>query len=335
MMNRQTEPQAPPYPWYDDRVEVLHQSHIDPPADHEDGELLYTTPKKIYAYLCQHVYKQEEAKRAASVIMYQCLKGIKSNAMFIGPSGCGKTHTWRCLKQIFWDRIEIVDGSNITQEGWSGSKKWSDLFRSPIFRAGKNTILVIDEADKMLSPKFSSHGENVSHSIASEGLTLMEGTHINVKDGSITYEIDTSKISFVLCGAFSNKAHDIAEKSSGSRIGFGAAPEPVRPYARPLDIQDLVAFGVMPEFASRISRIINLQPMTTDDYFNMTANSGSVLKRIGEQYRASVRLTPETRWTLAELAYCTGQGVRAIEAQIKQLIDNALFDDCERRSFEF
>lgn len=85
----------------------------------------------------------------------------------------------------------------------------------------------------------------------------------------------------MLCGAFSNKAHDVAEKSSGSRIGFGAAPKPVQPYARLLSEPDLIEFGVMPEFMGRIQRIVNLASMTGDDYYQMTARLGPVLGMSG------------------------------------------------------
>ena len=324
------------YPWYDDRIERLPPKHAVPKEDHEDRSELRATPKKIYGYLCQNVWKQEEAKKTASIIMYNCLQGIKSNAMFVGASGSGKTYLWRCLKQIFWDRIEIVDGSSLTQDGWKGSTKWKDLLRSPIFHSGdKNTVLVIDEVDKMLIPKYSNGNENVSHSIQAEGLTMLEGTHVNIKDGYSSYEVDTAKISYVMCGAFSSKAHDVAEKSSGARIGFGAAPKPAQPYARPFGASELLEFGVMPEFMGRVQRIVNLQPMTADDYYQMTASFGTVLRHIRQQYGADVRLTPEKRRELAELAYKDGLGVRGMENQIRQLVDDARFDDCERQCFEF
>ena len=331
MEKQQLSPTAP-LPWYDDRVTAIRKNHNAPVAE-AAGDPTQYTPKEIYNDLDRKVWKQEEAKKAASVIMYQCLRGIKSNAMFIGPSGCGKTHIWHCLKEFFPDRIEIVDSSSLTLDGWKGSTKWKDLLRSPIFRSGDHSILVLDEVDKMLAPKFS-YGENVSYSIQSEGLTMLEGTRVEVKVDSVIYEIDTAKISFVLCGAFSNKAHDVAEKNGG-RIGFGAAQEAVQPYAKPLDEQDLIEFGVMPEFLGRIQRIVNLQPMTVDDYYRMTDNSLGLLAHIREQYQADIRLTPQKRWELAKLASRTGLGVRGMENQIRQLIDNALFDDCERHHFAF
>lgn len=153
-------------------------------------------------------YAQNRAGTAASVIAYNTFKrGIKSNVLFIGPSGCGKTHIWRCLQMIFPGRIVVEDVSNLTQDGWKGAKKWADLLRSPIFRSENHCICVLDEADKMLAPRYSEHA-NVSHAIQSEGLTMLEGACVDVKIASVIHSIDTSKISFVLCGAFSNKAHD-------------------------------------------------------------------------------------------------------------------------------
>ena len=302
--------------------------------DDPDGPLSWP-PKKIYEYLDGKVWKQDEAKQAAAMLAYNALnRGIKTNAFFVGPTGCGKTHIWRCLQQIYPDRIEIVDSSSLTLEGWKGALKWKDLLRSPIFRSGDQTILVMDEADKMLAPKFSG-SENVSQGIQSEGLTMLEGARVDVAIDSAIHSIDTSKISFVLCGAFSNKAHAIAEKDAGSRIGFGSAQGAAQPYARPLGEAELIDFGIMPEFMGRIQRIVSLEPMTVDDYRSMLDSPHSFLAHIGEQYGADIRLTPRKRRELAELAYRTGLGVRGMENQLRRLIDDAIFDDCERRRFEF
>lgn len=331
-------PAGQEYPWYDDRVTVLREEEsTDPgwPYNTVSPKETYDTPKKIYGYLEKHVWKQNAAKKAASIIAYNCFeRGVKSNAMFIGPTGCGKTHIWRCLKEIFPDRIEIVDGSNLTQDGWKGEKKWTSLFRSPVFRSGNPAILVIDEADKMLSPKFTSGGENASHSVQSEGLTIMEGTRLEVKDGSTAYEINTAGISFVFCGAFSAKATDIAEKEAGSRIGFGATSDKAQAYGRPMTEVDLIAFGVMPEFMGRIQRAVNLEPMTEDDYFRMTDSSCGPLQRLLRQYRAEICLTEGTRHKLAETAMASGLGIRGMENRIRDMLDEALFEDCRQRRFE-
>ncbi len=321
-------------PWYDDRVKTVSD------GTYNNAKRIYCvgfdTPKKLFGYLGSKVWKQDAAKRAAAIITYNSLfRGVRENAMFIGPTGCGKTHIWRCLKELFPDRIEIVDGSNITSEGWSGDKKWNSLLQSPVFCSGERAILVIDEADKMLAPKYSSNAENVSQRIASEGLKLMEGTVADIKSGSVSYKVDTSKISFVLCGAYSNKAEEIARNSNnGSSIGFGAVPGAAKAYDRPLTQQDLIEYGVMPEFMGRIQQIVNLQPMTLDDYYKIACSKCGPVRHVQEQYKVKIRMTKNRRRELAENAFKTGLGIRGMENRIRQLVDDALFDNCNRRYLE-
>jgi ATP-dependent protease Clp ATPase subunit len=217
MRDGEPKPQPQPFPWYDGRVETVRKEYVNPWAEEDEPEQeQYDTPRAIYDYLNRKVWKQDAAKKAAIVIACNTFKrSVKSNAMFIGPSGCGKTCIWRCLQKIFLGRIVVSDSSSITLTSWKGDKTWSDLLRSLLFRNGHHNILTLDEADKLCAPKFSD-GENVSHSIQSEGLTMLEGAFVDVKISSVIHSTDTSKISFVLCGAFSNKAHNVAEKSAGS-----------------------------------------------------------------------------------------------------------------------
>jgi len=323
-------------PWYDDRVKTVSSGTGD--TSYHTGSIYnacYDTPKRIYNYLDGKIWKQDAAKRAAAILTYNSLfRNVKENAMFIGPTGCGKTHIWRCLKELFPGRIEIVDGSNITLEGWKGDKKWSSLLQSPVFCSGERAILVIDEADKMLAPKYSG-SENVSQSIASEGLKLMEGTVVEVKTGSATYQVDTSKISFVLCGAFSKKADEIARTDNiGHTIGFGAVPHEAKAYDRPLTTQDIIEFGVMPEFIGRIQRLVNLRPMTVNDYYRIAGSGCGPVRHVQEQYGIKIRMKKRRRRELAEEAFKTGLGIRGMENSIRQLVDDAIFDDCSRRCLE-
>lgn len=323
-------------PWYDDRVkEVICGTRN---TSHNTDSDSYNTPKKIYRYLDGKVWKQDEAKKAAAILTYNSFfRGVKENAMFIGPTGCGKTHIWRCLQKLFPERIEITDGSTVTAEGFKGDRKWSTLLQSPVFESGKAAILVIDEADKMLAPKITSAGESAGQNISAEGLKLMEGTFIDIKSGSVTYQVDTSRISFVLCGAFSNKAEEIARNNNiGHSIGFGATPNVAKAYDRPLTTQDLIEYGVMPEFIGRIQRIVNLQPMLLDDYYKIMSSECGPLNHVQEQYGLKIRMTKHRRRELAENAFRNGLGIRGIENNIRELVDDAIFDDydCNRQCLE-
>ena len=321
------------YPWYDERV-----THLT----HELKKLNITeigsssTPKEIYQYLDERVWKQNEAKKAAAMLMWKALNGIKENVLFCGPSGCGKTEIWRQLSAVFPDRIAIVDCSAVSQDAWKGSVKWSDMIESPIFKSNQNTILVMDEADKMMSPKFSSGGENVAQSVMSEGLKMLEGTIAKVTRNSVTYPVDTNRISFVLLGAFSNKATDIAEQNKGPSIGFGALPDDVKPYTNPLTMQDIIDFGAMPEFVGRIQKIVNLEPMLQTDFYRMLEKrKNGPIQNLEKQYRIKLDLSGRKREELAQNAYESGLGVRQLTNQLVKLIDDGLFEDPEQKYLEF
>lgn len=349
-----------PFPWYDDRVTTLGdgKSPMDfpweksgapdcaaplagdikrEPAAMEKGDAPFSwSPRQIYEYLDQKVWKQGAAKQTAAVLTYNILcRGIRENAFFVGPTGCGKTYIWQCLQTLYPDRIVIVDASRITQEGWKGSFKWTDMLKDPRLRTSESTILVMDEADKFLLPRHTSQGENVAQTTTGEGLKILEGSQVSVQLGRETALIDTSRISFICCGAFAVKADQIAQSQSWKKIGFGDFTPPVQVYDRPLTEKDLLDCGVLPEFLGRIQQIVNLEPMTSDDFFDMLDSPSSPVSRIEKKYKVKIRLSQAKRRELADLALSTGLGIRGVENQLRQLLDNAIFEDHTRTSFEF
>ena len=134
------------YYWYDNRIKDMFCETENLMESETDS--IYATPQAIYDYLDSHIWKQDEAKKAAAMLMWKAQNKIKENVMFVGPSGCGKTKIWRCLQKIFPNQIVITDASNITSDGWKGDKKWGTLLNDPIFRKNSHTVLVLDEADK-------------------------------------------------------------------------------------------------------------------------------------------------------------------------------------------
>lgn len=321
------------YWWYDSKV--THMEREPTPSEGKDTDK-YTTPQAIYNYLNTHIWKQDEAKKAAAMLMWKVQHGIKENLMFVGPSGSGKTEIWRCLQQLFPNIIVIADASNITCDGWKGETKWSTLLSNPIFRESSHKVLVLDEADKMLTPKYTSHSENYSHAVQSEGLKILEGTTVSITDNSISYQLDTCHIAFVLCGAFSTKADEIADKSKGCSIGFGAVSDEVRSYNRPFTAQDIIDFGAMPEFMGRIQKVVNLEPMAQTDYFQMLSGDDfSLIHSLEKQYGINVSISRKKCQELAKCAYESGLGMRSIANQIRNMVDDSLFANPDCKSLKF
>lgn len=320
--------------WYDDRRTNLGRAPDRSPYSMH-GKRVHMPPSDIYAYLDARIHKQEEAKKAATMLVWKAMRGIKENLLFVGPSGCGKSEIFRQLMALFPSMIEVVDASVITNEGWKGDTKWRTILSSPLYRSNGHKICVLDEFDKLVQPKYSN-GENVSQSIMSEALKIFEGTYVNCEENNVKYQIDTSRISFVCLGAFSNKANEIVEKSRGNTIGFGATGETSKPYSKELTMEDIINFGMMPEFAGRIQSVINLSPMTESDYIELLAKDAfGPIERLEKDYGVNLSICDETRRKIAQSAFERGLGVRGMENQLRNLIDESLFENHEQLTLSF
>lgn len=304
---------------------AVHEAPIEPPKPVCKEAM---SAKEIYNYLDERIIKQDEAKKAAAMIMWKCLRGIKQNIMFCGPTGCGKTEIWRCLSTLFPNRISIVDVSNLSMDGFIGTTKWHDLFRAEYLKETKNSIMVLDETDKMVSPSYVEYGENVSEHIMSEGLKIIEGTVMKIKTGHDScHYVDTNLISFVMLGAFSRKAEEIAEKQKGSSMGFGSEKNDVTAYSKPITLKDILDYGATPEFMGRVSKIVNLSPMTKKDYEGILYKEGcSPIKKLEKTYNLKIYLTDEHKDMVLENAVNNGLGIRGMANELANLLDEKLFE---------
>ncbi len=281
-------------------------------------------PKEIYNFLSKRVYKQDSYCKDAALILYNHARGIPSRNFCCGPPGNGKSYVWQLLQTVY-PNIIIVDSSNITRTGWSGENKITS-FLQQIDPSDPKALVVFDEFDKLCKPQYTSQGENVSANTQSELLMLCSGTDVSVKRESSNIQISTKSMTFVFCGSFAEKAEQISNSRSTSGLGFGAVRTEYKPFDTPLTIQDLIDFGVIPELASRATRISNIRPLTLDDYvFLLTRHRESPLKKIEKTYNRKLDISRDQLKDIAHRAYESGLGIRNATAQLQQMMDDQLF----------
>lgn len=292
------------------------------------------TPRNIYDYLGQHIYGQDAAKRAVSMLVYHHLRGNSRNIVMAGPTGCGKTEIWRALsKQL--DCIRIINGPQLSCDGWKGSLKISDIFTCETKQMAEHLILVIDEADKMVEPQIASGGTDHAKMIQNELLKLMDGDTLTFTDEKNRNEktvVDCSGISVVLCGSFERMLQSKSE-SSGS-IGFGQS-ERKDIQAAECTEKDLVKYAnIRREIAGRISRIVTLDALDASDFEAILQSPASPIQKIEKSHHVLLSVDAQTRRKLASGAENSKMGCRYIRSKLQNMLDEQMFDSPNAGSYE-
>lgn len=299
------------------------------------------TPKEFKEYLDKTVRGQEQAKKAASILLYNHCRGIKDNILFIGPSGCGKTQIWRSLKEIY-PAIYIFDVSGMSQKGYTGEKK-ADSFLQQMLADGlsksqiEHSIIVFDEFDKVCIPEIGSGGTNHTYNMQAEFLSMVEGTKMSVKttgSESLGYDrmtnIDTSHMSFVFLGAFEDlyKARDEI-KTFGFNSGADTNGESVSVTfnAAEVDTDEVIRYGLRTELAGRIGDIVTLEKLSKDDYtYILKTPSMSPIAFFADQYQMDIRISRPFMDEVVDKAYKKPTGVRGLRTEIKKYINEEIYE---------
>lgn len=298
------------------------------------------TPQEIKKELEKHVVGQEEACRQTAIMMYQHLQGHRFVGMLAGPTGSGKSFMTETLQRVFPDIVYLREVSNVTNEGWTGLKKVSTLFKDvhcPVDYLGEiYPLVVFDECDKLFAPKISSNGENVSESLQAEFLSVIHGSIVEYKDNDgRVRKVDTRPISFLFAGAFEKSARTIAERESGSAFGFGATGKKVQSYGRELTREDIREAGCIAEMCGRIQKIICLNKLEADHFRRILdeRTKGPVFE-LENEFKLRFHLSEAIKDEIAHEAYVSGLGIRGIKNQLRNYIDEAIWEDCHTKTVE-